>query len=348
MNIYEEGLADLVNISVCAGRRVDYVQAGGGNTSVKFEDGRMAIKASGYRLKDMTVNSGFVCVDGASVKKYHCEEHDAAEDCNKAAMEIAMNGIHEIHGEKPARPSVEVGFHSVLKKYVLHLHPVYVNVLMCCSGGAKRALEIVEKRGLRAAWVPYSMPGYDLTKLILSAFEKYQKETGQELQVIFLKNHGVLTTADTPEEVLWLMDEVNESIKEELRLPQFPDPCVEPCECGYKSGCGWLREVIKDRELVRSVRYEPIYPDQLVYTANEMSIEKGDDNKIVVSDSDVFYHTSEKEAIVLDETMTALFYIYSQIKAHGFSFDRLTEEECSKILGWDSEKYRKSLMSAEL
>ena len=46
-------LGDFVKMSQLAGSRSDYVQGGGGNTSVKLKNGQMAIKASGYCLKDI-------------------------------------------------------------------------------------------------------------------------------------------------------------------------------------------------------------------------------------------------------------------------------------------------------
>ena len=345
MSMYEKTLNDLVYMSVSAGKRVDYVQAGGGNTSAKFEDGYMAIKASGYLLKEMTNSKAFVVVNGAEMNAYHHADHPAEVDCNKEATEIAMSTIKQVNGEKPARPSVEVGFHSVLDKFVLHLHPVYVNVLMCSKGGVEKAVEIVKAAGLHATSVPYSMPGYDLTKLILTATEKYQKETGHKAQVIFLKNHGVTTTAETAQEALDLMDQVNNAIIKALGLPAFPQPSIEACDGGYRSACAWLKETMKDQELVEAVRYEPVYPDQLVYTANEMSIDGSGDGKISVVGGNMIYKTGEKEAVALEETMVALFYVYRQIKALGFEYERLSEEECAKVLGWDSEKYRKSLMA---
>lgn len=345
MSIYKKNLDALVYMSVTAGKRVDYVQAGGGNTSAKFEDGYMAIKASGYLLKEMTDSKAFVVVNGAQMNEYHHADHPAGVDCNKEATEIAMSTIRQVNGEKPARPSVEVGFHSVLDTFVLHLHPVYVNVLMCAAGGVEKALEIAKAAGLHATSVPYSMPGYDLTKLILTATEKYKAENGADAQVIFLKNHGVTTTAKTAEEALELMDKVNNAIIAALDLPKFPTPAIEPCEGGFKSACPWLKEVMKDESLAQAVRYEPVYPDQLVYTANEMSIDGSGEGKIAIVGGDMIYKAGEKEAMALEETMVALFYVYYNIKNKGFSYERLSEEECAKVLGWDSEKYRKSLMA---
>ena len=50
---------DLVEISKYAGERFDLVQAGGGNSSVKFENGEMIIKASGFLLSDVNEDSGY-------------------------------------------------------------------------------------------------------------------------------------------------------------------------------------------------------------------------------------------------------------------------------------------------
>lgn len=46
-------LSDFARVSQAAGARADYVQGGGGNTSVKLPGGLMAIKASGFCLSDI-------------------------------------------------------------------------------------------------------------------------------------------------------------------------------------------------------------------------------------------------------------------------------------------------------
>jgi len=54
-----KSLTDLVRISNAAGKDPSFVQGGGGNTSIKTDDGKfMYIKASGTALKEM--NSGLV------------------------------------------------------------------------------------------------------------------------------------------------------------------------------------------------------------------------------------------------------------------------------------------------
>lgn len=344
--MYFEALKELISMSKTAGSRVDYVQAGGGNTSVKFEDGYMAIKASGYLLKQMSENTGYVVVNGTKMRQYHEMDHEPSCDCNKEAMELALASIKQINGEIAARPSVEVGFHSILGKYVLHLHPVYVNILMCSKGGVEKAIKIAKAAGISSVAIPYTMPGYPLTKLILAAYNSYYETHSAAPQALFLKNHGVVTHADTAEEAIKNMDSINNAMIAELGLPAFPTTSVEKVGSGYKSSNTWMKKSLSEGNIAALLRNSPVYPDQLVYTANELSI-GGGNSKIVVADGDILYNSGEKEAIALDETMTALVYVYHCIQELGMELELLSEADCANILGWDSEKYRKSLMAGQ-
>jgi rhamnose utilization protein RhaD (predicted bifunctional aldolase and dehydrogenase) len=62
----KQSLAQLIEISRAVGTRTDYVQVGGGNTSVKSPDGRtMAIKTSGTALAAMSESAG--CIAGQTL-----------------------------------------------------------------------------------------------------------------------------------------------------------------------------------------------------------------------------------------------------------------------------------------
>ncbi len=60
---YNVLLDDYARLSQSAGARMDYVQGGGGNTSVKLDDTYMAVKASGFLPERRQAGSG-VCRDG--------------------------------------------------------------------------------------------------------------------------------------------------------------------------------------------------------------------------------------------------------------------------------------------
>lgn len=342
--MYISDLENLVWMSRVAGGRLDYVQAGGGNTSVKFDDGYMAIKASGYLLKEMTLNSGFVAVNGAQMKNYYNEEHDAGLDCNKDSMEKAIASIKQVNGEKQARPSVEVGFHSVLQKYVLHLHPVYANVLLCAKDWEQKCRSIFENSDLNCVYIPYTMPGYGLTKLILDAIEEYEKTTGVFPQVIFMQNHGVITTAPTSIEAYELMVKANDLIIDALNLSIPPQVAVEEEAEGCVSRNEWLINALSDEKIVHACKYEALFPDQLVYLCNDIALSDNSDGKIVISNGKILYRAGYNQAVSLEESLIATVYVLKSIKELGLQANPLSEEDCANILGWDGEKYRKSLM----
>ena len=361
-------LSDFVALSREAGSRVDYVQAGGGNTSFKLDDWYMAIKASGYLLKEMTESYGFVAVDGALLKKYfeqsqpdqgQCgQASDGVEqvvssveqisggveqkDKNKESMDLAIASIKSINGEASARPSVEIGFHSILQKFVLHLHPVYAAVLLCSEGGMEKIAGILEAEGIGCVSVPYYMPGYMLTAMIRDAAADYEARTGEKPKVILMKNHGVATTAQTAGEALSLMEAVNEAIIKALSLPAFEcGYTLSECEEGYE--CKSFPEFLRDPDIAAACGYSALYPDQLVYIYHEVGLNEKDGKKISIGDR-ILYRTGAKEATAMHETLLGVAYVYGCMAEKGLNPDLLNDEECAQILGWDSEKYRRSLM----
>ena len=89
--MYNKERKEMQRISNYCGDRVDYVQGGGGNTSVKFDDKLMAIKASGYTLKETTQEKGFVTVDYQNIKKYYNEvDISADKDFEKESLAINL------------------------------------------------------------------------------------------------------------------------------------------------------------------------------------------------------------------------------------------------------------------
>jgi rhamnose utilization protein RhaD (predicted bifunctional aldolase and dehydrogenase) len=171
-------LKDFARMSQIAGSRPDYVQGGGGNTSVKFPDGTMAIKASGFRLRQVTESDGFAVVERDTLRDVTAER-----------------------GYKPLRPSVEAGFHALLGRFVLHTHPVYANLALCSEGGAARLPEVME--GIGFISVPYRNPGEELSAAI-------RERLTPDTRVVLMANHGIVVTEDTADACLRLHDEVND------------------------------------------------------------------------------------------------------------------------------------------
>ena len=170
-------LGELARISQAVGGRIDYVQGGGGNASVKLPGGLMAIKASGYRMSQITESDGFAIVETETLRD-----------------------VTAAQGYRPLRPSVEVSFHALLRTYVIHTHPVYANLLLCSAEGPERLVSLM--KDIRYIVVPYINPGAELAKAI-------RQRLAPDTQAVFMMNHGLITTADDPDECLRLHEEVN-------------------------------------------------------------------------------------------------------------------------------------------
>lgn len=223
-------LTGLAGISQEVGARVDYVQGGGGNTSVKLDGRRMAIKASGGLLSDVTVENGYSVVDYESIKTYLRavdDDHDAF------AMAIRSKVV-----ETRNVPSIETGFHAVLDLCVIHTHSVYANIVNC----AKEGQEIISSLFEDAAWIPYETPGRDLTMAIWMTVERNGIPP-----ILFLQNHGLIVTAASTRECIKIHEQVNQMLRERLRIQ------MSFGESGIENELSFLKENI-------------LFPDQVVFT----------------------------------------------------------------------------------
>lgn len=89
-------LSEFARVSQAAGARADYVQGGGGNTSVKLPGGLMAIKASGFCLSDIRPDKAYAVLDGADLRNFYLTtEPSALADVEKegSAVPRPISGI---------------------------------------------------------------------------------------------------------------------------------------------------------------------------------------------------------------------------------------------------------------
>ena len=101
-------LEEYVRLSHCSGGRSDYVQGGGGNTSVKLAGGKMAIKASGYRLSDVGTEQAYSVLDYQMLRSFY-GGHEAKDfqDVEAAGAAQTKQAQCRIEGLPELRPSVE-------------------------------------------------------------------------------------------------------------------------------------------------------------------------------------------------------------------------------------------------
>jgi len=348
--MYEKELKGLKNISQAVGHLPDMVQGGGGNTSAKLNDELMAVKASGFALKEVTDKEGYVVVSYKNIKKYYDEvDFNSGIDYEKDSVDFARKSVVKLEGLKDLRPSVEAGFHSILKKYVIHVHSVYANIL-CCSKNSRQLIDkVFAQKAYGYIWVPYINPGFNLTLRIREALEKFVGKNNSFPQVVFMEKHGLIVTDDDDAKCIELNKEVNDTIKKYFKIDtDYPKIKLEKIEEGlFKSNTEFLAGYFGSKNIDKDYFDKVVlYPDQLVYLGGNISVD-GPENKININTKkgEVVYRTSFKEAAAMEETLVGMLYVIDKIEANGLTLNPMTEEEIDFIRNWESEKYRKKVIT---
>ena len=345
-------LSDFSRMSQAAGARADYVQGGGGNTSVKLADGLMAIKASGYCLGDIRPDKAYAVLDYEALRKfYYSNEPADLDDVEKQGAACTKENTKTIDGLDALRPSVEAGFHSILKTFVLHTHSVYANLAACSTACCDLAAIAFAGAPYTWGWVPYTDPGANLTFAIRDELRRVEKETGKVPSVILMQNHGIIVHDDNADACLAIHSDANERLATMFGLTgtSFPEIYIEELAAGYYAAA---TEYLADQFLSgvhtqKSLLEEPLYPDQMVFLTDTffMDAEEIADGQCVASSKTghMLMRMPEKKAQTLTETLTAVFFIMETIRKNGYTVSTMGEAAKKFIANWESEKYRKSL-----
>lgn len=360
-------LNEYVRMSVTAGSRPDYVQGGGGNTSCKLDDRQMAIKASGFRLDQIRPDQAYAVLDYQNLRDFYGRNDPSAfADVEKEGSSQAKTAIISIDGLPQMRPSVEVGFHSLLDTYVMHTHPVYANLVTCCAEGkavAEQALAgLLAETGESMAFVPYINPGTQLT----FAIDKARREEAAKIgsgslpRIVFMQNHGLIITADDVDTCLRLQDQVNDTLAAAFGVSRQDWPAIKLKEqgTGWLSRTEWLRGQLLARawNLDFFVR-QALYPDQLVFLSGQMAVvEQGSLADALAADvlpsekclifretGEVYYQCGTNEAGTIEETLCAILFITGAITGKGLTVCTMDEAGRQFISNWESESYRKTI-----
>jgi len=342
---FASDLQDYSRLSRDAGARRDFVQGGGGNTSVKLDDHLMAVKASGFCLGDILPDKAYAVMDFAAIRAFY-RGHEAAdfEDVEKAGSEMAKASTIAEEGIAPLRPSVEAGFHSLLGKYVIHSHSVYTN-FACCAVEIQQILEDVLKDAA-FSWgvIPYIDPGARLSFAIRGELDRVERLTGKIPDVLFMQNHGVIVHEETADICLGLHTAVNALFA--IHFGVAPDLFFTMDLEAY------IAKRLRERPYEGSIFMEtPLYPDQMVFLIGTLGFgnEKPQDDEVLLdlSSGKIRSAAEETKTRVVTETIAAVLFIQEQIEKKGFTLSTMGEQARHFIANWESEKYRKSLLGAK-
>jgi NAD(P)-dependent dehydrogenase (short-subunit alcohol dehydrogenase family)/rhamnose utilization protein RhaD (predicted bifunctional aldolase and dehydrogenase) len=228
-------LEEMLKISTSVGSDARLVQGGGGNTSVKRDDGLMYVKASGTSLGDMREGGGYRLVNTEQCAAI--AEDDSLEDMDAHVREarVLKRLVESCADDLPGRPSVETSLHAMLGRCVVHTHPSIVNGLLCAEDGRAALAELFGDLDPPYLVIEYAGAGYTLARRMRQALLAYEEEHDCRPEVVFLENHGLFVTTEEADRALQLTRHVFEAIQtraeqavEAAGLPPFsPLPAGE-------------------------------------------------------------------------------------------------------------------------
>lgn len=335
-------IEELVSISNLIGEKAEFVQGGGGNTSLKINENKMAIKASGYLLKDMNENTGYVCLNYKKILEAIELIEIKSEDEEEKLNELIMDNRIEVKELPLLRPSIEAGFHALLEKYVMHSHSVYSNIINCSLEGKKILQDILLDK--EYIFVNYTSPGLGLTLSVRDKIKEHKNKFGSLPSYVFLENHGLIVSSSCYDDVVEKNKIINEKIKNHFSIHQeYPTIMVDNCLESENISIFEIIERIKD-----NLNFEwVLFPDQVVYFKENISFEKDKQKKINIDldNKKINYNVKTRvEAISIEETLLSYVYILDQIMKHTLTPKFINKEEQNYISNMKTEQYRKKVM----
>lgn len=330
----------------------DYVRGGGGNTSAK-NDSTLWVKPSGTTLQGLTPET-FVAMDRGRLAELYALETPSEANAREALVKDEMAAA--VLPDSSGRASVEAPLHeSLAPRYVVHTHPALVNGMTCARNGRAVAQRLFPE----ALWLDFIDPGYTLCMRVREEILAYRQSKGNDPALIFLKNHGVFVSADSPEEIRRFYSLLFERLNAEYEQAGITTSLtVDPVEV-TASVAEQIHIAFNDDSLAIkasqafAVPAGPISPDHIVYaksfpllgepTLEAVAAYKGQYGyypRIIVWDDKVYAVEANDKKAALALEMAQDGALVEQMAAAFGGIEYMTEEARAFIENWEVESYR--------
>ena len=194
---------DFCRMSAAIGKDTGLVQGAGGNVSLK-ENGVLQVKASGKWLCDAEKENIFVPLDLASTSRRTLSGSDDFTSC--------------VLGEARLKPSIETGMHALLPhRVVIHVHSLNALAHAVLEHGDEDLATLLGDIDWR--WIPYARPGAPLVKQIYTRIDS----ASHKPLLLILANHGIVVSADSIENAMDLLNEVEDRLHVNKRVFFVPE-----------------------------------------------------------------------------------------------------------------------------
>lgn len=349
------GITELKKIAKYAGMREDLVQAGGGNASVKVSADEMLIKASGYQMAEIEDGFGYASVNYPKIAAFL-----TAHETDMLTEEDGAVALHSAVYEGE-RPSIETFLHAITGRVTLHTHPMVVNVLL----STQQRVETLHSLFPEALIVGYATPGIRLAQLYFSTYQHEKRQRQVEFSVIFLRNHGLVVSGETADEVIRQTEDILDKTAEALNVDIS---AYRNATFLYDKLAAW--GVLGERQIVylstdvyikealhrfpRGWDYA-FCPDCLVYCGRAPlflgDLSCFDDVKDYIDkEGRPVILLYQKNVYILADTVAKAKEIESVLRFsaqvvmlnQGYAIELLSREEQNFLLHWEAEEYRRS------
>lgn len=343
----------LINLSKYAGMREDLIQAGAGNSSVKRDDGKIYVKASGYQLTELSEEKGYACLDYKEIRMFFadCRDEDINEISEKKVIQEA-----KIDGE---RPSIEAFLHSIAEgKYVLHTHPIWVNMIVAQKNAYELLNNILGEGSY--TYVEYCKPGIELAW----AYEKVRRLAKSRTDIVFFANHGLLITGESYEDVIKKQYEVQAGISAYLGMDLTKyENAIELWNTLSDCGSEDIVWTVSDQNILSALEEGLIpdiqidfAPDNVVFCNRKIlciqekanlkarlkdyTTEAGMPKVILYSNHIYIVAKNVAKAMEIQSVLSGVVQVARYIKSD--NLNRLSDIDVDRLLNWDAEKYRQN------
>ena len=355
LNLYENYYMqanNFINITNSLGERFDLVQAGGGNTSFKIGK-LMFIKSSGCHLSDLEINKNYVGINFQVIK----DNISNITSLNKKTRELESKEIvdNNIIFLKNYNPSIETTLHTITKNYTIHIHPIQFNMISALPESNKIIKELFSDNYFI---LDYFTPGIDVT---LNVLPYYSNE-----DIIFLKNHGLVCTANTIEELNKIIQITINKLESYLKLDFKRYHFVNDLSfvmksqynenhISYLSEDSYINTFIDKADNMDNI-FKTFVPDKLIYCG--VHYVNSNETNLKMKINDYTKKFNEKPKLFLIKLDKYYLYITSNslrkcqniesvFKAHLMCFNKnniiLEDTEIDYLNNWEAEKFRKSI-----
>lgn len=308
------------------------VQGAGGNVSWK-DNSTLWVKASGTWLSSASQNDIFIPVDLRNATKYLQEDN--------------FEFTPQVLVETRLRPSIETMLHAIMpQRVVLHLHLVDLLVHLVDEDFEQKVKKIYRTK-TKYAVVEYLKPGPELARAVSKIIRSCST-----IDVIFLKNHGVVIGGNTLDDV----DKVLKNLMTQFQsspivyefdgtLPMSQAPNFFAIE--DKS----LHELAHNPALFKRILNDwALYPDHVVFLGpeavafnswvdakNYLNRCKQNPNLIFIENEGVFVTPSF--SLSQHVQLRCYYDVITRID-HDIKLKKLSRDQVNELLDWDAEKFR--------